>query len=426
VLTASAERRAANVARSGARAAAAPGPMSLAAMAARRDARSVLALQRAAGNRSTVAALARLSALTSPPSRRVTAKDVGLTDLEITSPTQRRLLRCTPGRKHVGRQAPTPDCAEANSCPAGTTVGFAFCFDSDEMRPGEEARLRTWASANKDVIAVEVHGYASVDGPDAYNLSLSCHRANVAADVLASGGIKAPVIERYKHGETAEFGGRFEDNRAVYVIPWYRCECVEELTLRGSGGIRGTFGISDYWPVTRYWGADKTLGEFDEPGTDDWRMFGHKFQVIGRFSVGRSATRVAGATFQQMARLTTTKGGTSGAWFDDMNYTDAGGGVHSWDPNAEAGTNGVGGAPGVRRTIATNQYAYTDPPAIGYQESSFPWVGSAAGSNSYRKLEFDIHFRSSPSCPCGKRELTVKATQEIEVEDGDPNVLQRP
>jgi hypothetical protein len=225
------------------------------------------------------------------------------------------------------------------------------------------------------------------------------------------------AIERFKHGETSELGGTFEMNRAVQVIPWYRCECVEELTLRTNGRIRGRYGVSDYWPgVTPYWGTDNSLGSFDEPSTGDWKLYGHKFQVAGRFSVGRSATRVAGARFTQNARLTTTKGGTAGAWFDDMNYVDAGGAHHNWDPNSDVGTTAAGAAPGVRRTIFFDEYAYTDPPAIAY----------TAGSNSYRKLEFDIHFRSSPGCPCGTRELTTSATQEIEVADGKVNVLQWP
>ena len=188
------------------------------------------------------------------------------------------------------------------------------------------------------------------------------------------------------------------------------------LQVKGSGAIEGSYGISDYWPVTNYWGADKTLGQFTEPlaGHTGWNMIGHKFQVVGRFS----SICVAGGgtgqvTFKQEARITDTKGGTPGAWFDDMQYTDAGGGVHHWDPNAESGTDN-GNGPGVRRTIAADKYAYTDPPAISY----------GPDTNTYRKLEFRIHLQPPPGSP--DSEILRTATQEIEVKDGVPTVLQAP
>jgi hypothetical protein len=196
------------------------------------------------------------------------------------------------------------------------------------------------------------------------------------------------------------------------------CQCVEELKVKGSGAISGSYGIDDYWPgVTRYWGANKTLGKFDRStGSGKWRMLGHKFQVVGRFSTKQSA-KGGLATFQQQARLTTTKGGTAGAWFDDMNYTDAAGGDHHWDPNAEAGTTVKTGYPGVRRTIAKDKYAYTDPPAIGYEKGT---------TDTYRNLEFHIFFRSAPDCPCTNKELDVTTAQEIEVKKGKPKVLKAP
>jgi hypothetical protein len=190
----------------------------------------------------------------------------------------------------------------------------------------------------------------------------------------------------------------------------------KSLTIKGSGPIEGAFGISQYWPVTKYWGADKTLGKFDEPSSGGWKMHGHKFQVIGEFTTGTTSATGGGGnvTFKQEARITNTKGGTPGAWFDDMNYTDASGAKHAWDPNTENGSTSASGNPGVRRTISATQYAYTDPPAISYK----------AGTNTYRKLEFRISLQAPPGASTST--ITKTATQEIEVVNGVPNVLQSP
>jgi hypothetical protein len=203
--------------------------------------------------------------------------------------------------------------------------------------------------------------------------------------------------------------------------PTAQCECVEDLTFNSTGAIDGSYGIDQYWTtVTPYWGAHKTLGKFDET-SGGTHTLGHKFQVVGKVSRKPAPTGSAGgkATFQQMARLTVGAAppGTAGSWFDDMDYTDAGGGDHHWDPNTEAGSETKSGYPGVRRTIATDKYAYTDPPAISYTPGT---------TNTYRKLEFDIHFRSAPGCGCAKAELTLSKVQEIQVTNGTPTVVQYP
>ncbi len=198
--------------------------------------------------------------------------------------------------------------------------------------------------------------------------------------------------------------------------------CVESLMMNSSGPIEGKFGINQYWTgVTPYWGSSTTLGKFDIAGSGGWHTLGHKFQVVGTFSRGSAAGVAAGnATFQQRARLTvgtSASSATAGAWFDDMDYVDAGGGAHQWDPNAEAGTTARAGYPGVRRTIASNKYAYTDPPAISYQPGA---------TNTYRKLEFEISFRSSPGAPCSFYSISMPRVQEIEVTNGVPKVIKFP
>jgi hypothetical protein len=196
------------------------------------------------------------------------------------------------------------------------------------------------------------------------------------------------------------------------------CNCVVSLDASGSGAIEGSYGINDYWPgVTPYWGAHKTLGNFDTT-SGSGKLFGHKFQVVGKFKSSTGA--VAGEpTFKQMARLSvgTASPGTTGSWFDDMDYTDAGGVDHHWDPNAEAGTTVKTGYPGVRRTIATDKYSYTDPPAIYYEPGT---------TDTYRKLEFSICFNSPTGCSCPVIQSCISRTQEIEVKKGVPSTLKSP
>lgn len=214
-------------------------------------------------------------------------------------------------------------------------------------------------------------------------------------------------------GGSDGYGGTTPTAPSTWAVP---VQNPKSLTIKGSGPIEGTFGISQYWPVTAYWGADKTLGKFDEASTSPWRMIGHKFQVIGEYTSGTTTAGAGGnVTFKQEARITSTKGGTAGAWFDDMDYTDAGGGKHHWDPNSDVGHSVRVGYPGVRRPIASDKYAYTDPPAMGYRPGT---------TNAYRKLEFRIHLKPPPGSSAA--EIVKTATQEIEIVNGTPTVLQAP
>jgi len=203
---------------------------------------------------------------------------------------------------------------------------YLFCFDSTELQPGEEARVLASVARLRPATAIEVHGYASVDGPAAYNLSLSCHRANRLMALLTGAGLPAVLFRTFKHGETSEMGAALEPNRAGLVVATFGCNCVEELVLHSSGAIEGTFGIDQYWPgVTPYWGSNTALGQFDIAGAGGAHTLGHKFQMVGRFSRSSSRVSPGDVSFQQMARLTVGAAapGVVGAWFDDMDYVDA-------------------------------------------------------------------------------------------------------
>jgi Domain of unknown function (DUF4157) len=304
------------------------------------------------------------------------------------------------------------------------TVGEHIAFGSGEYQPGtpigdaliahELAHVVQQSGANTSAAPVQTFG-AQYDA-----LEEDADNSAIGAVVSLWDGTKGALASMVKNTKTTLRSGlRLQRCSRGSAPQQHQCACAEALTFKPSGALEGTYGINDYWTtVTPYWGTNNTLGQFDIADASGNHTLGHKFQVVGRFSRQTSTTASGDATFQQMARLTvgTAAPGTAGSWFDDMNYTDAGGGVHQWDVNAEAGTTATAG-PGVRRTVAPDKYAYTDPPAIFYQ----PGV-----TNTYRKLEFDIHFRSAPGCPCTNTELTTQKTQEIGVVNGVPNVIQWP
>ena len=93
---------------------------------------------------------------------------------------------------------------------------FLFEVNCDDFRPGEEARLRALAGRVGAAAVVDIHGFASDEGPADYNEQLACARAKKAEQVLLNARVPARQIRAlYKHGATA---GHRPENRSV-VIP---------------------------------------------------------------------------------------------------------------------------------------------------------------------------------------------------------------
>lgn len=110
------------------------------------------------------------------------------------------------------------DCSEATRSVTG--MRFSFCFDSDVMDDEGEARFGAAVPTLVSQDVVEVHGFASPEGPvgqeTQYNLNLSCRRAHRAADMLAANGVPRSKIRIFKHGGSIQLGSRAE-NRAVVI-----------------------------------------------------------------------------------------------------------------------------------------------------------------------------------------------------------------
>jgi hypothetical protein len=93
---------------------------------------------------------------------------------------------------------------------------FMFVVNCDDFRPGEEARLRALAGRVVAKSVVDIHGFASEEGPAVFNEHLACARIRKAESVLLDAGVPANQIRgRYKHGATS---GSRPENRSV-VIP---------------------------------------------------------------------------------------------------------------------------------------------------------------------------------------------------------------
>lgn len=114
--------------------------------------------------------------------------------------------------------------------PGGCTVGpdfgffvsgfpfFKFVVDCDTFEAGEEARMVSVVTGLPPGTTVEVHGFASVDGPAAFNDNLACARALQAQSALAGpfpgGGAVPSIVGVFNHGPTP---GPAPDRRGVVI-----------------------------------------------------------------------------------------------------------------------------------------------------------------------------------------------------------------
>lgn len=93
---------------------------------------------------------------------------------------------------------------------------FRFLVNCDDFVPDAEPSILMFAEMIPEGSTVEIHGYASVDGPEAFNANLSAARSLVARDFLVEGGIAASRITgMFGHGATK---GPVNDRRSVVVV----------------------------------------------------------------------------------------------------------------------------------------------------------------------------------------------------------------
>lgn len=95
---------------------------------------------------------------------------------------------------------------------------FPFVVNCDDLRPGGDKHVGKFTAGS----TLDIHGFASVDGPAAFNLDLSCHRANKVADLLRARRPDCTIGKIVSHGgatSTPMFPGPTDPNfwRSVLV-----------------------------------------------------------------------------------------------------------------------------------------------------------------------------------------------------------------
>lgn len=126
--------------------------------------------------------------------------------------------------QRLGDQSQVPSgftCPVARDSPSPAHMVFQFQIESSTLHPDDFAAIETlidnWhaAGANEDI---RLDGYASPDGPEPLNWTLSCDRAMAVKNALMRStsknpGIPASHIEVFAHGETSEFSPANPPNR---------------------------------------------------------------------------------------------------------------------------------------------------------------------------------------------------------------------
>jgi outer membrane protein OmpA-like peptidoglycan-associated protein len=123
-----------------------------------------------------------------------------------------------PAQPSVQRACGPAEVGSVGGCTGltGDVTGEAFLFvvNCDDFRSGEEARLRAFSATLGPEDILEIHGFASEEGPADFNENLSCARAHKAQSVLTSAGVPiAKIRTLYKHGTTP--GARAERRSVV-------------------------------------------------------------------------------------------------------------------------------------------------------------------------------------------------------------------
>jgi outer membrane protein OmpA-like peptidoglycan-associated protein len=101
----------------------------------------------------------------------------------------------------------------------GAEKGFVlFKQDSAALAGGVEKELKKLVKGQSEPLLVKIHGYASAEGKDEYNVNLSAHRAVAIKHFLEKHLPPGSKVVLYAHGEESAFGTR-RNNRRVGV--WF-------------------------------------------------------------------------------------------------------------------------------------------------------------------------------------------------------------
>jgi outer membrane protein OmpA-like peptidoglycan-associated protein len=251
-------------------------------------------------------------------------------------------------------------CPVANSTPAAPVTNvFTFAQNSFTLNAVQIAELedfvRAWHHAGTSD-HVRIDGFASTEGTDEFNWTLSCQRAEAVLAALTSPpsrttpGIPAGFIEEFAQGETDEFGTTLASNRraqitTTLVIP--PVSLIAPACPLGSSSTRMTATIQPV-RVARNDGSNPTvLPSFAR--LDIWRRCCVDFTIAAPVTINSTAMQIVddtgGApTAEEAALSAAAPAGTQINVIIVKNF-DTGGGVLNPDSGGGALTNpGTGAA----------------------------------------------------------------------------------
>jgi outer membrane protein OmpA-like peptidoglycan-associated protein len=100
----------------------------------------------------------------------------------------------------------------------GTEDDFVlFNRDSAALDSQDRATIRSLVSQYSQPVTVQLHGYASREGADEYNINLSAHRAMAVKTFIETLLPQGSDVVVFARGETTEFGGQYTNNRRVGI-----------------------------------------------------------------------------------------------------------------------------------------------------------------------------------------------------------------
>ena len=121
---------------------------------------------------------------------------------------------------------------------------FLFKMGCDELLPGEEMKLSKLKYGRK----LRIHGFASREGNPDFNDSLSCHRANIIADLAAKQRPECPIIGKFKHGASPSAAVAKQDPNPP---DFWRSVIVEEIRPTREESLDPTSILSKGWNAYR-------------------------------------------------------------------------------------------------------------------------------------------------------------------------------
>lgn len=201
--------------------------------------------------------------------------------------------------------------------PAGTDL--LFPNKGSIITPAHTALLTTFratwlAAGGTDNILV--HGYASTDGDQAANWTLSCDRAEAVKAELERLGIPAVRVDDVAHGESTDFGSGAAPNRHAVVstsspgllpLPLVTGTLTPSDDFAGRSATR--FGVGEVIDLDFVSFPSRPAGDF---GGLEWHLAAGAGKLAGITDVGTGAYTAPDAAGVVRLELRVAKGATAG------------------------------------------------------------------------------------------------------------------